>query len=125
MDSGRGVQTRQYSGVSPHTDHIHMEISVAASELDADFYREGLPEPERMACGPPLPETGALIDAPDPCFELLGPDDYWRSVEDAGLGDGLFFGPTPFKTTNHRIGRAGDSHRARLARTALKCTHSG
>ncbi|MEE2788031.1 MAG: hypothetical protein VX589_11880 [Myxococcota bacterium] len=89
--AGRGVQARPYGGVSPHTDHIHMEISVAASQLDADFYRDGLPEPERMACGVPLPEAGAIIDAPDPCFELLGPGDYWRSVADAGLGDGLFW----------------------------------
>ena len=44
--AGRGMQARQYGGVSPHTDHIHMELSVPAGKLETEFFRTGLPVPD-------------------------------------------------------------------------------
>ena len=89
--AGRGMQARQYGGVSPHTDHIHMELSVPAGNLETEFFRTGLPVPDRPACGEALPPAGATIDNTDPCFQAFGKSQYWRGVNNAGIGGDLIW----------------------------------
>ena len=80
-----------YDGAHPHNDHIHVELSVAASHLETPFFVDGQPPPQRGPCGPPLGEEGGRIDDADDCFALYGPSQYWRRVDGEGVGAGLWW----------------------------------
>ena len=75
---------------SPYGSH-YMELSVPAGNLETEFFRTGLPVPDRPACGEALPPAGATIDNTDPCFQAFGKSQYWRGVNNAGIGGDLIW----------------------------------
>jgi hypothetical protein len=81
-----GDKEREYGGAHPHNDHLHIELSVEAAALGADFFSEPWSAPEIDSCKP-LPAEGGIIDDTDPCAQLLGPSEYWRYEEGRGYGE--------------------------------------
>lgn len=54
-----GAKGRMYTGVNPHRDHLHIELSVAASERTSDWFREALNEGDAGSD----PDLGSELDA--------------------------------------------------------------
>ncbi|MBM4291133.1 MAG: hypothetical protein FJ138_06550, partial [Deltaproteobacteria bacterium] len=90
-NGGASPETHEYTGAHPHHDHIHVEISVAASNLMTPFFEAGEPPLTQEACAPPLPAAGGVLDSDGPCLDLYGPARYWRSVGGEGHGGSLFW----------------------------------
>jgi len=86
-----GRSSREYGGAHPHHDHLHIELSVPAGDLQTPFFQEGLPPPTLSPCAPALAGQGGVIDSEGPCLALYGPARFWRSVEGEGYGGGLYW----------------------------------
>jgi hypothetical protein len=75
----------EYTGVHPHHDHVHVEITVEAARKDAPWYRDPF-GPE--TCDPIAPMITVLSET-DACFRARGPDSGWRKETTAGRGGSL------------------------------------
>lgn len=83
-----GDRARPYTGGSPHTDHLHIELSVDAAARRTAFFQRPQPPPMIEECAA-LPEVGGIIDEEDSCTQLMGRSQSWRRVPGAGHGDHL------------------------------------
>jgi len=85
--SGRkdpGQKLSSYGGSNPHIDHIHVELTIAASQLQTPFFVHGLPEsPEIPSCDL-IPADGAILEVFGPCVdfrdEVNANNRAWRTV---------------------------------------------
>ncbi len=85
--SGRqnpGQKLSSYGGSNPHVDHIHVELTIAASQLQTPFFVNGLPpSPEIPSCEP-IPADGAILEVFGPCVDFRDEVDAsnraWRTV---------------------------------------------
>lgn len=84
-----GNKEASYGGPSPHTDHLHVEVSLENSQLSTDWFGDEVQVPAPLGCDP-LPPEGGIIDEVDPCFWAFGPEQFWRS-ESAGYGGSLLW----------------------------------
>ncbi len=84
-----GNKESSYGGPSPHTDHLHVEVSLENSKLTTDWFSEQVQTPPPLGCEP-LPEAGGTIDETDACFWAFGPQQFWRA-EAAGHGGSLLW----------------------------------
>lgn len=102
-----------FAGSHPHNDHIHMELSVEASEMDTEFFSGPMDPPVLTGCAA-LPAEGGIIDNSDACFQAFGSPTYWRQVEGAGIG-GSYIWTNAFSSTDP----------SNWARWAINLTRSG
>ncbi len=84
-----GSRLRDYSGVSPHHDHIHMELNPAGAAENTPWFDTPMGPPDFGPCGDPIGPEGGVIDNEDKCFEKYGPADFWRTVDGQGHGESL------------------------------------
>jgi hypothetical protein len=75
----------EYTGVHPHHDHVHVEITVEASHRNAPWYEHPF-GPETCE---ELPPQLTVISEAEACFFARGPDDGWRKEPTAGRGGSL------------------------------------
>jgi hypothetical protein len=83
-----GAKDDAYGGENPHADHLHIELSVEASEHTEDWFSDVVSSPEIVGCDA-LPPEGGIIDDSSPCFLAFGSASYWRLEQGVGYGDGL------------------------------------
>jgi hypothetical protein len=79
-----------WEGTHPHHDHLHVEISVRAAELDTAFFSGPPAAPIPAGCDA-LAAEGGMIDDGDACFTRYGDPRYWRVVEGEGTGGSYFW----------------------------------
>ncbi len=84
-----GSKGRAYTGPNPHIDHLHVELSLAASQNTTNWFEAVVAPPGVPDCDP-LPAEGGIIDERDRCFLAFGPTQYWRS-EQVGYDDTLLW----------------------------------
>lgn len=114
-DWGDGLDTPYNSpGSNPHNDHIHMELSVEASQRMTDFFRGTMSAPVPPTGCAALPAGGGTIDNDNSCFQSYGSESYWRHVNDAGIGGSYIW-------TN----ASGSAVPSNFARWALNVTSAG
>jgi hypothetical protein len=82
-----GSKERSYGGTHPHHDHLHVELSVAAANMETAWFMGSMDLPESTAC--PVPAGGGEVDETADCFSAFGNGTYWRRVTDAGYGGSL------------------------------------
>jgi hypothetical protein len=75
----------EYTGVHPHHDHVHVEITEEASRKDTAWFRHPF-GPE--TCEELMPRI-TVISEKDACFFARGPDDGWRTETAGGHGGSL------------------------------------
>ncbi len=85
-----GSKDRDYGGVNPHIDHLHVEISPAAADKQTDWFSGTRPLPDNPECLA-LPAGGGIVDEQGPCAAFFGPSQYWRFVDGAGFDGSLFW----------------------------------
>ena len=85
----RDPRSRHYGGAHPHHDHLHVELTPAASRLETPWFQGEMGPPELGGCEEPLPSDGGVIDDADDCFQAFGPAKYWRVVDGEGVGGSL------------------------------------
>lgn len=78
-----------YTGLHPHNDHLHVELSVEAAALGTPFFQNPMQPPELASCGT-IPAAGGVVDDGDTCAGFYGPSEYWRAAE-AGHGGSLLW----------------------------------
>jgi hypothetical protein len=83
-----GEKARDYTGPSPHTDHIHFEITERAADELTEFFESEQAAPDLAPCGV-IPPNGGLIDNDHPCLTLHGTPEYWHEQEGSGFGSSL------------------------------------
>ncbi|MBX3182571.1 MAG: hypothetical protein KIT72_19755 [Polyangiaceae bacterium] len=84
-----GAKSRAYTGPNPHIDHLHVELSLAASQNTTNWFEAVVAPPGTPDCDP-IPAEGGIIDERDSCFLAFGPTTYWRS-EQVGYDDTLLW----------------------------------
>ncbi len=82
-----GDKERLYGGVSPHHDHLHVELSLEASDALTPWFTSAQELPQTSACEP-IPAEGGIVEENGPCFGAYGPAAYWRT-ESVGHGGSL------------------------------------
>jgi hypothetical protein len=87
-DRPAGAKDDSYGGLNPHADHLHIELSVEASEHTEMWFDTLVTPPDIEGCDP-IPPEGAIVDDSSPCFQAFGPAQYWRLEQGVGYGDGL------------------------------------
>ncbi len=85
-----GNKERMYGGAHPHNDHLHVELSVEASEMGTAFFSGPMDPPSLDGCDP-IPATGGEVDQGSTCFSAYGPGAYWRNESGAGEGGSLLW----------------------------------
>lgn len=85
-----GDKSNPYTGAHPHHDHLHVELSVAAANMEVDWYNGPMDPPSLPACGT-IPATGGIVDDADACARAFGPGEFWRVVEGQGYGGRLLW----------------------------------
>jgi len=85
-----GDKDGYYSGAHPHNDHLHVELSVAAANMELPWYQGDPPPPDLPPCGV-VPATGGIVDDADLCARVFGPSAYWRVVQGEGFGGRLLW----------------------------------
>jgi len=85
-----GDKDGYYSGAHPHNDHLHVELSVAAANLELPWYSGPMDPPDLPPCGV-IPREGGIVDDADACAQAFGPAQYWRVVEGEGYGGRLLW----------------------------------
>lgn len=83
-----GAKERAYTGVNPHVDHLHVELSVEGGAMGTPWFSGPRTLPA-VEC-PALPSDGGIVDETSDCFRAFGPSAYWRSVS-AGHGGSLLW----------------------------------
>lgn len=83
-----GDKEREYGGTNPHLDHLHIELSVEGGDMATPWFASELEPPLIDSCMP-LPSEGGIIDDSNPCTQLIGPGEYWRSESGQGYGGSL------------------------------------
>jgi uncharacterized protein (TIGR03382 family) len=85
--SGRkdpGQKLSPYGGSNPHIDHIHVELTIAASLLQTPFFVNGLPESPEIPRCEPIPKEGGILEVFGACVdfrdEVNGNNRAWRTV---------------------------------------------
>ncbi len=89
-DREAGDKDRPYGGAHPHHDHLHIELSVAASENTTLWFADQVTPPAIDGCDPVAAE-GGIVDDTSPCFRAFGSADYWRVEEGVGYDDRLLW----------------------------------
>lgn len=101
-----GAKLRDYTGVNPHHDHLHVELSVAAAQNEADWFSAALwPEDAGIAVDAAVPDAAVAVadDAalPEPADDAgirfpIGPiDPVIRPVIEPILDDDPVSEPAP------------------------------
>lgn len=85
-----GAKDRSYGGPNPHVDHLHVELSQAASENTTDWF-SGVVSPPTIPDCDVVPAEGRIIDERDSCFSVYGPAQFWRSEEGVGYDGSLLW----------------------------------
>ncbi|MEZ4375248.1 MAG: MYXO-CTERM sorting domain-containing protein [Polyangiaceae bacterium] len=85
-----GSKDRAYTGPNPHVDHLHVELSLAASQNTDDWFSGVVAPPAIPECDL-VPAEGRIIDERDSCFAAYGPAQYWRSEEGVGYDGSLLW----------------------------------
>lgn len=85
-----GEKDRAYGGDHPHHDHLHIELSVEASENSSPWFEDQVTPPAIDGCDAIGPE-GGIIDDTSPCFRAFGSQDYWRIEEGVGYDGRLLW----------------------------------
>lgn len=85
-----GEKFRPYGGASPHTDHLHIELSLAAAAEETPWFGMAWAEPQIAECAALGPEGGVLDDL-DGCTQIMGPTAYWRHEVGQGYQESLFW----------------------------------
>ena len=75
----------EYTGRHPHHDHLHVELSVAAGNMETPWFAGPMDPPQRELCGEPVADH-AIIDDDSTCFQRFGSEMFWRDVD--GVGEG-------------------------------------
>lgn len=81
---------KDYTGEHPHHDHLHVELSVDAANLMADFFNSPMQPPDLISCGT-LGADGGIVDDADLCAGFYGPPEYWRSADGVGYGGSMLW----------------------------------
>lgn len=87
-DRDVGAKGKSYGGANPHIDHLHIELSVEASEHTSPWFEGEVTPPAIPGCDP-VGAEGAIIDDASPCVRLFGDPQYWRSEQGVGYDGGL------------------------------------
>ncbi len=85
-----GAKGRSYGGPNPHTDHLHVELSLASSTRTTDWFSGQVTPPSIQGCDP-VPAEGRIIDERDACLATYGPNQYWRSEQGVGYDGSLLW----------------------------------
>ncbi|MCA9628812.1 MAG: hypothetical protein KC766_14135 [Myxococcales bacterium] len=85
-----GSKDRSYGGPNPHVDHLHVELSAAASTNTSDWFSGAVTAPGVPDCDP-VPAEGRIVDERDSCFTTYGPAQFWRSEEGVGYDGSLLW----------------------------------
>lgn len=108
------VQDYDFPGSAPHNDHLHIELSVAASNMETEFFGGTMPPPTPAGC-PTLPGSGGTVDDSDSCFTPYGDARFWRVVDTGGIGGGFIWtnawqsaDPANWAQWSLRLAEAGD-----------------
>ncbi len=80
-----GEKERAYTGAHPHHDHLHVELSVEASQMGTPWFTGPMEPPGISGCDA-VAANGGTVEEDSPCVALYGPGQYWRreSVGHAG-----------------------------------------
>jgi hypothetical protein len=89
-DRDPGAKDKAYGGAHPHHDHLHIELSVAASENTTLWFVDQVTPPAIEGCDP-VPAEGGIIDDTSACFRTFGSADYWRVEEGVGYDDRMLW----------------------------------
>lgn len=84
-----GEKSRMYNGAHDHHDHLHIELSVEASNAMTPWFAGLMALPE-VDC-PSLPADGGVISETSECFAAYGPATYWRSETGVGHDGSLLW----------------------------------
>jgi hypothetical protein len=76
-----------YTGLHPHNDHLHVELTVEASHRDAPWYKSPF-GPE--SCDPIPSGEATVVSETGVCFARKGNADLWRKESGSGHGGELF-----------------------------------
>lgn len=82
-----GEKERSYGGSHPHHDHLHVEISTAASRMETPWFR-GAMDPPMIADCEQVAAGGGVVEEDSRCVSFYGPAQYWRT-EAMGHGGSL------------------------------------
>lgn len=85
-----GSKGRAYGGPNPHTDHLHVELSLASSSNTTNWFAGQVTPPSVEGCDP-VPAEGRIIDERDACLTTYGPAAYWRSEQGVGYDGSLLW----------------------------------
>ena len=112
--SGNAPREGYYGGAHPHHDHIHLELSVDASQLRTPFFENGERVPGAAPCADPLPRAGGLqLTTTAHVFRFMDPR-VFGEVLATQAKVGTCTGPTPIRTITRRTGHAGVSKCRRM-----------
>jgi hypothetical protein len=85
-----GSKERMYGGAHPHHDHLHVEVSLEAADMNTAWFSGPMEMPSLEGCDP-IPADGGTVDQSSRCFAAYGNATYWRDVADAGEGGTLIW----------------------------------
>jgi len=84
-----GTKERAYTGAHPHHDHLHVEVSLEAADMETAWFAGAMERPSLEGCDA-MPADGGIVDNTSRCFGAFGNATYWRDV-DAGEGGSLIW----------------------------------
>ncbi len=81
---------RAYGGAHPHHDHLHVELSVEAANLETPFFGEPSEPPPDGSCET-IESAGATVENAGACAEFVGSSEDWRAADGLGHSGSLLW----------------------------------
>lgn len=118
-----------YTGAHDHHDHLHIELSEPAANMETTWFDGPMGPPDLGVCGDAV-GAHAIIDDTSPCFERFGPSMFWREVDGVGEGGRIFWtnafeNDTPSNWARWRFHVAADAqYRVEVSSVADHAVHT-
>lgn len=118
-----------YDGAHAHHDHLHIELSVPAGNMETEWFSGPMGPPDLGVCGDPIGAHG-IVDDDSECFQRFGPAMYWRDVNGVGEGGHIlwtnaFESDAPSNWARWRFHVAADAdYRVEVSSVAEYAVHS-